>query len=873
LATDLHTVTSKVAKKHVEEKLSVKINKGDDSKLFGSICLSITTEILKKRKLAESAPAPPPPPPDSSEDEDPAAKRPPDSSDEEEAAPPAKRPAAASKKSKPAASPIAAEERPEWVRPTKGPRDTDDSGSSDDEAQAKPVAKRKPSSSSKEEKSRPRATTKQKKAARASSDGSDGSGDSSESEIMSGDEAVMGAGGAVDAGALYVPLAKQRAPRATTSRFGGDGRPTKKALKQAAEEARRQEHEAAAALGMQSWRAPSWLELQTDSDDSDGTAGRKRTQRKALKEAKAAGAPPQLPTSVRAAAPAAAKAAPKPRAAAPAAPKPAADSSGEEGEEEFEVDRILKERRSGGHSEFLVRWLGYGAEEDSWEPEDNVAAELIAGFRTEAKKARQAAREREGAKVKVPEKAAKPRESALPPPSGSSSGGAMGGEQARPADSSDEDEEAAAQRPADASKRSKPTPASPAPASPAAASASSQGSSESELAKAAEAGAVWTMNPSPPRPSWSSANLSAEQVAAEARAAQIEAANLESQLAISRHNALAFNDATAPSIDLLAPAAAAAAAAAAAPRVVAQLLVDEGQVSLYLSALAKPLPSGRARPAAPAPTSPSGVKQFTKQTVGAAHAARPLARRDAQLAAALVRPPSLSAANSANNAGRISSERWRMVPKSCRGEAAAAAALAAGAPPAAPTAPTAPHKPTGLASDEPCLASVTRPQPSASPQLPASMEMPAAAPAAAAPAAAAPAAAAPAAAAPAAAAPAAAAPKVDAEPKAKDQAEGVGTKRQLQQLDENVPAASSTKQPKPAGHTESTSRYGAGGLPLDAKAVGKSVRAALRGHPELQTSTLKQLRVHLETKLGDLTEWKGEIKKVTQAFMQAKAEP
>jgi len=38
--------------------------------------------------------------------------------------------------------------------------------------------------------------------------------------------------------------------------------------------------------------------------------------------------------------------------------------------------------------------------------------------------------------------------------------------------------------------------------------------------------------------------------------------------------------------------------------------------------------------------------------------------------------------------------------------------------------------------------------------------------------------------------------------------------------------------------------------------VGKSVRAALRGHPELQTSTLKQLRLHLETKLGDLTEWK-----------------
>ena len=30
------------------------------------------------------------------------------------------------------------------------------------------------------------------------------------------------------------------------------------------------------------------------------------------------------------------------------------------------------------------------------------------------------------------------------------------------------------------------------------------------------------------------------------------------------------------------------------------------------------------------------------------------------------------------------------------------------------------------------------------------------------------------------------------------------------------------------------------------------------------------MQEHLETKLGDLTEWKSEIKKVTQAFMQAK---
>ena len=55
--------------------------------------------------------------------------------------------------------------------------------------------------------------------------------------------------------------------------------------------------------------------------------------------------------------------------------------------------------------------------------------------------------------------------------------------------------------------------------------------------------------------------------------------------------------------------------------------------------------------------------------------------------------------------------------------------------------------------------------------------------------------------------------------------------------------------------------------------VGKAVRGALRGHPELQQATLRQLRKHLETALAqDLTEWKDEIKRATQAFMQAQAQ-
>ena len=43
-----------------------------------------------------------------------------------------------------------------------------------------------------------------------------------------------------------------------------------------------------------------------------------------------------------------------------------------EGEEEFEVERILDHRKRGRRMQFLVRWSGYGAEHDAWEPEDNL---------------------------------------------------------------------------------------------------------------------------------------------------------------------------------------------------------------------------------------------------------------------------------------------------------------------------------------------------------------------------------------------------------------------------------------------------------------------------------------------------------------------
>ena len=66
------------------------------------------------------------------------------------------------------------------------------------------------------------------------------------------------------------------------------------------------------------------------------------------------------------------------------------DSGAESGEDVFEVQEVLAEDAEQGR--FRIRWAGFGAEHDSWEPEANISPELVAGFRT-AKRAR---REHEG---------------------------------------------------------------------------------------------------------------------------------------------------------------------------------------------------------------------------------------------------------------------------------------------------------------------------------------------------------------------------------------------------------------------------------------------------------------------------------------------
>jgi len=53
-----------------------------------------------------------------------------------------------------------------------------------------------------------------------------------------------------------------------------------------------------------------------------------------------------------------------------------------EGEEEFEVEKIINKRMVRGKEKFLVRWKGYTAEEDTWENRENLenAKELVEEF-------------------------------------------------------------------------------------------------------------------------------------------------------------------------------------------------------------------------------------------------------------------------------------------------------------------------------------------------------------------------------------------------------------------------------------------------------------------------------------------------------------
>jgi hypothetical protein len=62
-------------------------------------------------------------------------------------------------------------------------------------------------------------------------------------------------------------------------------------------------------------------------------------------------------------------------------PKPPLPPELVEGEEEYEVEKILDSKMSSRRLRFLIKWQGYGREHDSWEYATEVhAPKLVADF-------------------------------------------------------------------------------------------------------------------------------------------------------------------------------------------------------------------------------------------------------------------------------------------------------------------------------------------------------------------------------------------------------------------------------------------------------------------------------------------------------------